>query len=89
MSPDSLVNFTGGSPQSFDLGDVAAAGKSEELFTTLLDCYVRNAIICSGIVPKNQAEDKAKTDLGLLISHEYSVTKVLKLEEGKHFLRVR
>ena len=89
FSPDSLVNFTGGSPQSFDLADMAAAGQSGELFTTLLDCYARNAIICADVSSKNEADDQARKSKGLLTRHEYSVTKVLKLEEGKQFVRVR
>ena len=89
MSNDSLVNFTGGSPQSFDVFDMAAAGKSEELFTILLDSYARNSIICSAIFSKNQADEKAKESRGLFNKHAYSLTKVLKLQEGKQFVRAR
>ena len=86
---DSLVNFTGGSPQSLDVVDMAAAGKSEELFTILLDSYTRRSIICACISSKNEADEKAKESLGLVTQHAYSVTKVLKLEEGKQFVRAR
>ena len=86
---DSLVNFTGGSPQSFDVVDMAADGKSEELFTILLDSYARNSIICSAIFSKNPEDEKAKESRGLITKHAYSVTKVLKLEEGKQFVRAR
>ena len=89
FSIDSLVNFTGGSPQSFDVVDMAAAGQSEELFSILLDSYARTSIICSGIFSKNQADEEAKESRGLVTQHAYSVTKVLKLEEGKQFVRAR
>ena len=89
LSTDSLVIFTGGSPQRFNVADMVAAGKSEELFNTLLDCYSRNAIICSDILSENQADQQAKESQGLVTDHAYSVTKVLKLEEGKYFVRAR
>ena len=68
---------------------MAAAGKSEELFTILLDSYTRTSIICACISSKNEADEKAKESLGLVTQHAYSVTKVLKLEEGKQFVRAR
>ena len=86
-SCDAMVDFTGGSPQSFALSQL----KGEELETlaeTLRASYAQESLICCSITA-HPHKYEAKKPNGLVMGHAYSVTKVLQLRDGRHFVRVR
>jgi len=69
---EAMVDFTGGCSEMFDLKDAP-----KDLFTVMLKAYERCSLMGCSIEPDpNQYE--ARTSVGLVRGHAYSVTKVVK-----------
>ena len=67
-----MVNFTGGCPESFELFHVK---KPKQLFSLMKKSFDRNSLICCSII-SDPNHREAKTPMGLVKGHAYTVTKV-------------
>lgn len=69
---EAMVDFTGGCSEMFELGQAP-----KDLFTVMMKAFQRCSLMGCSVEPDpNQFE--AKTDVGLVRGHAYSVTKVVK-----------
>jgi len=84
-SSDAMVDFTGGCPESYSL---ESSKVPKNLFAILVKSYNRKSMICCSITA-DPYQFEAKTPMGLVMGHAYTVTKVQKLSTGKQFVRVR
>ena len=66
-----MVDFTGGCSEIFNLTNTAP----KDLFTIMKKAYDFKSLNCSSIAP-DPYKFEAKTDLGLIKGHAYSITKV-------------
>jgi len=69
---EAMVDFTGGCAEFFDMKDAP-----KDLFHILLKAYQRSSLIGCSIEPDPNVYE-AKTSVGLVRGHAYSVTKVVK-----------
>ena len=67
-----MVDFTGGCSEIFDLNRVP-----KNFFNIMQKAYERRSLNCCSIAP-DALKHEAKTDMGLIKGHAYSITKVLK-----------
>ena len=86
-SCDAMVDFGGGSPESFSIKELSGA-ELERLGEILLTSYQQDSLICASITASPEMFE-AKTPTGLVMGHYYSITKVLRLTDGRLFVRVR
>ena len=84
-SCDAMVDFTGGSPQSFLLGQLSRE-EQEKLAETLYTC--QEALVCCSITAHPHKFEVKKAN-GLVMGHAYSMTKVVRLMDGRQLVRVR
>ena len=68
-----MVDFTGGCPESFKL---SPEKRSKELFSLMKKSYDRKSLICCSIFSEDPNHFEAKTPMGLVMGHAYTVTKV-------------
>ena len=68
-----MVDFTGGCSEIFDLTRTVPA----DLFTIMQKSYDKKSLNCTSIAP-DAYKFEAKTELGLIKGHAYSITKVFK-----------
>jgi len=71
-SLEAMVDFTGGCAELFDLNK-----PPKDLFTVMLKAYDRCSLMGCSIEP-DPNEYEARTDVGLVRGHAYSLTKVVK-----------
>lgn len=72
---EAMVDFTGGCSEVFDL-----RGKEpEDLFTVMLKGYKRRSLTGCSIKPDPNVHE-AKTEMGLVMGHAYTISKVVKAE---------
>ena len=82
-----MVDFTGGAPETFLLGDLSG-DQLERLAETLLTSHRQSSLLCCSITA-HPHKFEAKKPNGLVMGHAYSITKVLRLRDGRLFVRVR
>ena len=70
---DAMVDFTGGCPESFEL---SLEKRMENLFYSMKKSFDRKSLICCSIISKDPNNFEAKTPMGLVMGHAYTVTKV-------------
>lgn len=70
---EAMVDFTGGCSEIFDLTRTVPA----DLFTIMQKSYDKKSLNCTSIAP-DAYKFEAKTELGLIKGHAYSITKVVK-----------
>eukprot|EP00092_Neocalanus_flemingeri_P015176 GFUD01016393.1.p1 GENE.GFUD01016393.1~~GFUD01016393.1.p1 ORF type:complete len:558 (+),score=172.85 GFUD01016393.1:52-1725(+) len=70
---EAMVDFTGGCSEIFDL----TRPVPKDLFSIMEKAYQRKSLNCSSIAP-DPFKFEAKTDVGLIKGHAYSITKVVK-----------
>ena len=82
-----MVDFTGGCPESYSLERSAVP---EKLFSIMLKSYERKSMMCCSIT-SDPYKFEAKTPMGLVMGHAYTVTKVsnLLLERNFYFFKLR
>ena len=71
-----MVDFTGGCPESYSL---ERSKVSENLFSIMVKSYERKSLICCSI-SADPYKFEAKTPMGLVMGHAYTVTKVLNFD---------
>ena len=69
---EAMVDFTGGCAEFFDMKDAP-----KDLFNILLKAYQRSSLIGCSIEPDPNVYE-ARTSVGLVRGHAYSITKVVK-----------
>ena len=67
-----MVDFTGGCPESYSL---ESSKVPKNLFAILVKSYNRKSMICCSITA-DPYQFEAKTPMGLVMGHAYTVTKV-------------
>ena len=67
-----MVDFTGGCSEIYDL----TRSVPDELFSIMHKAYQRKSLNCCSIQPDPDIYE-AKTELGLIKGHAYSITKVI------------
>ena len=82
-----MVDFSGGAPETFLLAELSV-DQLERLGETLLTSYRQDALLCCSITA-HPHKFEAKKPNGLVMGHAYSITKVLRLTDGRQFVRVR
>ena len=82
-----MVDFSGGAPETFLLAELSV-DQLERLGETLLTSYHQDALLCCSITA-HPHKFEAKKPNGLVMGHAYSITKVLRLTDGRQFVRVR
>ena len=75
---EALVDFSGGCSEHFDKNDLenCTAG---DLFNIMMKAYDRSSMLSCSIEPDPHITE-AKTEVGLIRGHAYSITKVLKAQ---------
>ena len=68
-----MVDFTGGCSEIYSLTRTVP----KDLFTIMQKSYDKKSLNCTSIAP-DEYKLEAKTDLGLIKGHAYSITKVSK-----------
>ena len=86
-SCDAMVDFSGGAPETFLLKELSG-DQLEMLADTLLTSYRQDSLLCCSIAA-HPHKFEAKKPNGLVMGHAYSITKVLRLRDGRQFVRVR
>ena len=86
-SCDAMVDFSGGAPETFLLRELRGE-QLERLGETLLTSYSQDSLLCCSITA-HPHKFEAKKPNGLVMGHAYSITKVLRLTDGRQFVRVR
>ena len=82
-----MVDFSGGAPETFLLAELSV-DQLERLAETLLSSYSQDSLLCCSITA-HPHKFEAKKPNGLVMGHAYSITKVLRLTDGRQFVRVR
>ena len=78
-----MVDFTGGCSEIFDLNRIVP----KDLFTIMQKSYKKKSLNCSSIAP-DPHKFEAKTELGLIRGHAYSIIKVVKGSHNKNIFSV-
>ena len=83
MTKEAMVDFTGGCCEMYKL---KGSDCPENLFCMMVKAYERKSMAGCSITP-DPNEVEARTDVGLVKGHAYSITKVLKVIFSIHFFQ--
>ena len=83
MTKEAMVDFTGGCCEMYKL---KGSDCPENLFCMMVKAYERKSMAGCSITP-DPNEVEARTDVGLVKGHAYSITKVLKVIFCIHFFQ--
>ena len=80
---EALVDFSGGCSEHFDKSDLESSKHQTktagDIFNIMMKAFDRSSMMSCSIEPDPRITE-AKTELGLIRGHAYSITKVIKAE---------
>ena len=77
---EALVDFSGGCSEHFDKTDLETSDKTAgDIFNIMVKAFDRSSMMSCSIEPDPRITE-AKTEMGLIRGHAYSITKVIKAQ---------